>query len=85
MTEYVRYIAGALLELISLLLLVRAILSWIPPARDTKIAQIVYMLTEPFLLPYRMLFDKLGIGRGFFLDLSFLATILTLQLLTALL
>ena len=85
MTEYVRYIAGALLELISLLLLVRAILAWIPPARDKKIAQIVYMLTEPFLLPYRMLFDKLGIGRGFFLDLSFLATILTLQLLTALL
>ncbi|MBR6771852.1 MAG: YggT family protein [Clostridia bacterium] len=85
MTAIVRSIALGLIEMISTLLLVRAILSWIPPARDSKINYIVCMLTEPFLMPFRMLFDKLGIGRGFFIDLSFLATIITLQFLAAIL
>ena len=85
MTAIVRSIALGLIEMISTLLLVRAILSWIPPARDSKINYIVCMLTEPFLMPFRMLFDKLGIGRGFFIDLYFLATIITLQFLAAIL
>ena len=85
MTEIVRSIALGLIEMISTLLLVRAILSWIPPARDSRINYIICMLTEPFLMPFRMLFDKLGIGRGFFIDLSFMATIITLQILAALL
>lgn len=84
-TAYIRYIALSLIELISLLLFVRAILSWIPGIYGTKVYNFFYMLTEPFLMPYRMLFDKLGIGRGFFLDLSFLATLLTLQLIAAIL
>lgn len=77
--------ALSLIELISLLLLVRAVLSWIPPVRDTKIYAVIGMLTEPFLMPFRLLFDRLGIGQGFFIDLSFLATILTLQLIAAIL
>ena len=85
MTEIVRSIAMWLIEMISILLFVRAILSWIPPARDSKINYIICMLTEPFIMPFRMLFDKLGIGRGFFIDLSFMATIITLQIIAALL
>jgi uncharacterized protein YggT (Ycf19 family) len=85
MTEIVRRIALGLIEMISTLLFVRAILSWIPPARESKINYIICMLTEPFLMPFRMLFDKLGIGRGFFIDLSFLATIITLQIIAAIL
>lgn len=85
LTDYVRYIAVSLIEIISLLLFVRAILSWFPNLRDSKIYGVFYMLTEPFLMPYRLLFDKLGIGQGFFLDLSFLATILTLQFIAAIL
>ncbi|MBQ8897761.1 MAG: YggT family protein [Clostridia bacterium] len=85
MTEIVRSIAVALIEMISLLLLVRAILSWIPPARESKFGEVIGMLSEPFLMPYRLLFDKLGIGQGFFIDLSFLATIITLQIIAALL
>lgn len=77
--------ALSLIELISLLLLVRAVLSWIPPVRDTKIYAVIGMLTEPFLMPFRLLFDRLGIGQGFFIDLSFLATVLTLQLIAAIL
>ncbi len=85
MTAIVRYIAASLIELISLALFVRAILSWIPPVRESKVYGVVCMLTEPFLMPFRMLFDRLGIGQGFFIDLSFLATILTLQFIAAIL
>ena len=84
-TLYIRYVARGLIELISLLLFVRAILSWIPGARDTRFYGVMHMRTEPFVLPFRMLFDKIGIGQGFFLDLSFIATILTLQVIAAIL
>ena len=85
MTEIVRRIALGLIEMISTLMLVRAILSWIPPARNSKINEIICMLTEPFIMPFRLLFDKLGIGQGFFIDLSFMASIITLQIIAALL
>lgn len=79
MTAVVRQIVVVLIELISLLLLVRAIFSWFPDMRNNRFFEIVYAITEPVLMPYRMLFERLNIGRNFPLDLSFLATILTLQ------
>ena len=85
MTAIVRAAALSLIELISLLLFVRAILSWFTGISGGRLYEILCFLTEPILMPFRILFDKLGIGRTFPLDLSFLATILTLQLLTVLL
>ena len=85
MTEIVQAAALALIELLSLLLFVRALLSWFPEANGGKFGEILEFLTEPILAPFRLLFDRLGIGLNFPLDLSFLATILTLQLLSALL
>ena len=85
MTEIVRAAALALIELLSLLLFVRALLSWFQEANGGKFGEILEFLTEPILAPFRLLFDRLGIGLNFPIDLSFLATILTLQLLSALL
>ena len=83
MTEIVRAATLALIELLSLLLFIRAILSWFPEIADGKLYDFLCFLTEPILSPFRVLFDKLGIGLNFPLDLSYLATILTLQLLSA--
>ena len=85
MTEIVRAAALALIELLSMLLFVRAILSWFPEANGGKLFEILEFLTEPILAPFRLLIDKFGIGLNIPIDLSFLATILTLQLLSALL
>ena len=85
MTAIVRSIALSLIELISLLLFVRAILSWFAGMGGSKFYDLLCYVTEPFLMPYRILCDKLGIGQGFPIDLSFLATVFTLQLLTVLL
>lgn len=84
-TAVVRSIALSLIELISLLLLIRAILSWLTGLGGNRLYDLLCSVTEPFLMPYRLLFDRLGIGQGFPIDLSYLATVLTLQILATLL
>jgi len=74
----------AILELASVLLFVRAILSWFPGSLGGRFYRFIYALTEPILLPFRRLFDRLGIGRNLPIDLSFLAAILFIQLLATL-
>ena len=44
---------SALFQLISLLIFVNVILSWIRPNRDNPIVQIIYNMTEPILEPLR--------------------------------
>jgi len=73
----------ALLELTSILLFIRAILSWLPSGMG-KFYKIVYSITEPVLLPFRRLFERLGIGRNLPIDLSFLAAIIFIRLLITL-
>lgn len=85
MTAIVRAAVSTLIELISLLLFVRAILSWFTGISGGRLYEIICFMTEPILMPFRILFDKLGIGRNFPIDLSFLATLFALQLLKALL
>ncbi|MBR6740729.1 MAG: YggT family protein [Clostridia bacterium] len=69
-----------MLDLISLALLVRALLSWFPEARQSRFYEIIYTVTEPILSPFRRLFDRLNIGRGFPIDLSFLAAVIVIQI-----
>lgn len=84
-TAVVRSIALSLIELISLFLLIRAILSWLTGFGGSRLYDLLCSVTEPFLMPYRLLFNRLGIGQGFPIDLSYLATVLTLQILVTLL
>ncbi|PID82822.1 MAG: hypothetical protein CSB15_01055 [Clostridiales bacterium] len=65
-------------KLIILLLFARAIMSWF--VRDTShpIVNFVYSVTEPILLPMRMLFDKYGIN-SMGIDLSFIATFFAIE------
>ncbi len=81
----IKKILLSLIEIISILMLVRAVLSWFPNAGRGKLYELIWYMTEPFLLPFRTLFKKLGIGRGLPLDLSFLAAIIALHMLRLLL
>ena len=63
-----------LLRLVSLLLIARAILSWVTPGPDSPfrpIADFVYQATEPILAPVRRVIPPMG---G--LDISFIVVIL---------
>lgn len=70
-----------LVELLSWALLFRAVLSWFPLGEDNKIAAFFYFVTEPIIMPTRLLFEKFGWGRMSPIDIPFLVTALELSML----
>ena len=62
------------------LLMVRAILSWLPLDEDNPIEQIVYLLTEPIVFPIRALLERFGLFQGLPIDFSNLFAFLLLSL-----
>lgn len=53
-----------LFDLIEILILARIILSYIPKLNGSKIAEIIFLLTEPILHPVRELLVKIGLNKG---------------------
>ena len=72
---------GGIIEIITLLMFVRAILSWFPVVdRSSNIMRFIYMVTAAVISPVRKVIDKLGFARNFPIDISFLVTYLILHL-----
>lgn len=72
-----------LVEIIDIAILGRILISYIDSLRYSKIANILYQLTEPILYPCRMLLDRLGFGGGMF-DFSPILAYLLLKVITTL-
>lgn len=68
------------LDIISLAMLVRAILSFFMFGEDSRLGEFLYAITEPFIIPFRILFEKRGWFVGMPLDVAFFATVITLQI-----
>ena len=62
----------ALLNILQLAMLVRAVLSWFPISEDNPFLALVNMITEPVVAPIRALFDRFGWFRNLPIDISFL-------------
>lgn len=58
-----------------ILLLIRALLSWINLDPYNPIVRFIYLATEPILAPFRRVIPPLGM-----IDISFIVAILALQL-----
>ena len=56
-------------------MLARAILSWFP-LDSNKLTDFLYAITEPFIYPVRMLFEKMGWFSGLPIDVSFFVSYL---------
>ena len=76
----VKNIVIVFLTVIQLAMLVRAILSWFP-MNGNRFTDFLFAITEPFIYPVRMLFDKLNWFTGLPIDVSFLATYLIISVL----
>ena len=80
------YVITATLSLlisgILLLMLVRAIMSWLPVDEDSTLLRFVYMCTEPVIMPVRALFDHFGWFEGMPIDMAFFVTSLILFLIS---
>lgn len=69
------------LDVISIAMLVRAVLSWIRMGQGQgPVGNFVFVITEPFIMPIRALFDRLGWFQGSPLDMSFFITMMLLSL-----
>ena len=77
--------AQALLFMLELCMLVRAVLSWLPLKDDNPILLFVTMVTEPIVAPVRALFEKMGWFRNVPIDVSFFVAYLLLSAVSAVL
>ena len=62
----------------------RAILSWFP-MNSNKLTDFLYAVTEPFIYPVRMLFEKMRWFQGLPIDISFLVSYLLISIVLMLL
>lgn len=76
--------AQLLISFLQTMMLVTALLSWIPQMRYSRLYQTLSMLIEPIVQPFRNLLSMLPFMEGFPLDFSFLAAYLTLSILGSL-
>lgn len=72
--------ALALIDVLETAFFIRAILSWLP-LDENAFSEVLYRITEPFIVPFRFLFYKLNLFQTMPLDMSFLFAVLTLGLL----
>ena len=80
MSNQIAFVAIQLVNLLSILILIRVILSWIDPLGNISVTRFVQSIVDPILTPIRNLLPNLG---GF--DFSPLVAMLLLQLLLNLL
>ena len=67
------------IDILSMAMLVRAVLSWFTMGEQTKIGAFLYVVTEPVILPIRALCNRFGWFRGMPLDMPFLITMVLLS------
>ena len=77
---YLRMILGSLINLFQTLMLIRALLSWFPAV--SGIYDFLHLVTEPIIMPVRILFDKMGIDSSLPIDLPFLVTYILLSVIS---
>ena len=81
----IRNIALALLSALDIAMFGRAILSWIDPMGDGPLSSILYTITEPIILPFRKLFEKMNWFVGMPIDMAFFFAFISIMILQTLL
>ena len=74
-----------LLNVLQFLMFGRAIMSWFSPDEDNKLAQFLFLVTEPFVYPVRQFLNKFEFFSNMPIDMSFVVAMVVLVLCTTLL
>ena len=77
----IRYIILSVIDILSLLMLIRSLLSWIMPYPEGRWVGMLYNFTDVLVTPVRRLLSRFEFVRRCPIDLSFLATFMLLSLL----
>ena len=75
----------ALLYAMQICMFGRAIMSWFSPEEDNRLAQFLFMVTEPFVYPLRNLLNKIEFFNNMPIDMSFMVAMLILIIFTTVL
>lgn len=78
-------LVSSLIRLFEFLMFARAIFSWFPQARDSKISQYLYFLTEPIIMPFRSLLSRFDSLRMMPIDIAFFCAFLALEVIQGML
>ena len=81
----IKNIALALLSALDIAMFGRAILSWIDPMSDGPLASFLYAITEPIILPFRKLFEKMNWFVGVPIDMAFFFAMISIIILQTIL
>lgn len=80
--KLVIYTALALVWMLDLCMLIRAVLSWIPSSGGS-LSSFLRAITDPLIIPFRKLCDRFGWFRNSPLDVPFLFAVVALMLLAS--
>ena len=64
------------------MMFLRAVLSWLPLSDDNVIEEFVYAVTEPFIIPVRMILERFDSLNGLPVDISFFVSFILLSVIT---
>lgn len=81
----IKNIALALLGVLDIAMLGRAILSWVDPMGDGPLASFLYAVTEPVIFPFRKLFEKKNWFMDVPIDMAFFFAMISIMILQTLL
>ncbi|MGN1409170.1 MAG: YggT family protein [Eubacteriales bacterium] len=70
-----------ILIVLELLMMARAIVSWLPIDEDNPVVNFLYTVTEPVIMPVRSVIDYFGWFQGMPIDMSFFITFILLSIL----
>ena len=70
----------AVIIILQLLMLARAIVSWLPLDEDNPIENFLYTVTEPVIAPVRALLDRFGWFEDLPIDMAFFITFFLLAI-----
>ena len=73
-------VARMMVYSLTVLMLVRAVMSWIAFDEDNKLSNFVYNVTEPVIYPFRVVFDRCPLAQGVPLDIPYFTASITLLL-----
>ena len=71
------------IDVASIAMLGRAVLSWFTMGEQTKIGAFLYVVTEPLIMPIRGLCNRFGWFQGTPLDMPFLITSLLMMMVSS--
>ncbi len=71
---------SVLISAMQLLMMLRAVISWLPVDEDSNLVTFLYTMTEPLIMPVRALLSRFEALEDMPIDISFLIAFMLLSL-----